>query len=130
MGGTNQRLVIRKKHKTPARAARLKRPAVSFLSFMFMLSRWLLSAVFFSQNAVNILADLLNSFDRKQSEIIRFCIDLAKSEGYKAIRVDIVPDNYPAKMLFEKNGFDYAGDVDLELNIGNIPAFSLYELNW
>ena len=64
------------------------------------------------------------------SQIIRFCIDLAKSEGYKALRADIVPDNYPARALFEKNGFTYAGDADLELEIGDIPFFSLYELNW
>lgn len=63
------------------------------------------------------------------SEIIRYCIDKARSEGYKAIRVDIVPTNAPARRLFEKNGFTYAGDVDLELGIGDIPAFSLYELN-
>lgn len=63
------------------------------------------------------------------SEIIRFCADKARSEGYKAIRVDIVPTNVPARRLFEKNGFTYVGDVDLELNIGNIPAFSLYEFN-
>lgn len=63
------------------------------------------------------------------SRIIEFCIDKAKSEGYKAIRIDIIPDNYPAKELFEKNGFEYVGDVDLELDIGNNPSFSLYELN-
>lgn len=64
------------------------------------------------------------------SEIIRFCFDKARTEGFKAIRVDIVPTNYPARKLFEKNGFVFAGDVDLELNCGNIPAFSMYELNW
>lgn len=64
------------------------------------------------------------------SKIIAFCINEAKSQGFQAIRVDIVPDNFPAKALFEKNGFTYAGDADLELNIGNIPVFSLYELNW
>lgn len=63
------------------------------------------------------------------ADIIRFCVNKAKSEGYKAIRVDIVPSNAPARRLFEKNGFTCAGDVDLELNIGNIPSFSLYELN-
>lgn len=64
------------------------------------------------------------------SEIIRFCVEQAASQGYRSIRLDVVPDNYPAKALFEKNGFTYAGDADLELNIGNIPVFSLYELNW
>ncbi len=67
---------------------------------------------------------------RVASKIIRFCIDKAKSDGYKAIRVDIVPSNVPARKLFEKNGFSYVGDVDLELNIRDIPAFSLYELNF
>ena len=64
------------------------------------------------------------------SDIIRFCVNQAKSQGYHAIRLDVVPDNYPARALFEKNGFTYAGEADLELNIGNIPVFSLYELNW
>lgn len=63
------------------------------------------------------------------SEIIRFCVDKAKAEGFKALRVDIVPTNIPARSLFEKNGFSYVGDVDLELSIGGIPAFSLYEHN-
>ena len=61
--------------------------------------------------------------------MIRFCIDKARSEGYEAIRVDIIPTNVPARRLFEKNGFTYAGDTDLELDIGNNPVFSLYELD-
>ena len=64
------------------------------------------------------------------SQIIRFCVDRAKAGGFRAIRVDIVPTNVPARSLFERNGFTYAGDVDLELDIGDIPAFSMYELNW
>ena len=64
------------------------------------------------------------------SEIVRFCIDRAKSGGYKALRIDVVPDNYPAIRLYEKNGFTYAGDADLELGKAHIPYFSLYELNW
>lgn len=64
------------------------------------------------------------------SEVIRFCEDKAKSEGYKALRVDIVPDNHPARKLYEKNGFTWAGDVDLERGIERIPVFSLYEKNW
>ena len=60
--------------------------------------------------------------------VIRFCMGQAKAEGFQDLRLDVVPDNYPARALFERNGFTYAGDVDLELPIGNIPAFSLYEL--
>ncbi len=64
------------------------------------------------------------------TEVIQFCVERAKSENYKAIRVDIVPTNDPARKLFEKNGFVYVGDVDLGLNIGETPEFSLYELNF
>ncbi len=64
------------------------------------------------------------------TEIIQFCIDKAKTLNCKAIRVDIVPANCPTRRLFEKNGFVYAGDADLGLDIGGIPAFSLYELNF
>ncbi len=63
------------------------------------------------------------------AEILRFCIQRAKAENRRAIRVDIVPTNVPARRFFEKNGFVYAGDVESERNIGGIPAFSLYELN-
>ena len=63
------------------------------------------------------------------TEMIRFCADKARAEGYQTIRIDVVPTNTPARRLFEKNGFVYVGDVDLELPLGDIPAFSMYELN-
>lgn len=64
------------------------------------------------------------------SEIVRFCIARAKSLGFKAIRVDVVPTNTPVRNLFEKNGFRYVGDTDLEREFADIPAFSLYEYNF
>ena len=64
------------------------------------------------------------------SAILRFAVGMAKSEGYRALRADIVPENIPARRLFEKNGFTCAGDADLRRDIGNIPLFSLYERNW
>ena len=64
------------------------------------------------------------------SEIIRFCAEQAKERGYRALRLDIVPENLPAARLYEKNGFTPAGTVDLERGIEGIPLFSLYELNW
>ncbi len=63
------------------------------------------------------------------SAVIRFCVEKAKAEGYKALRLDIVPNNHPARRLYEKNGFRYAGDADLERGIAGIPIFSLFELN-
>ena len=63
------------------------------------------------------------------SEIVRYCIGQAEAGGYPAIRLDIVPDNHPARALYEKHGFRYAGDADLDRGIEAIPVFSLYELN-
>lgn len=64
------------------------------------------------------------------SEIIRFCIDEAKAENYKAILAEVVPTNRPARRLFEKNGFVYTGEADSGLDFEDIPVFSLYELNF
>lgn len=63
-------------------------------------------------------------------QIVKYCVNYAKSHGYKAIRLDVVPDNIPAKKLYEKCGFRYVGDVDLERDIPEIPLFSMFELNW
>ena len=60
--------------------------------------------------------------------MIKFCIDKAKREGYKAIYVDVVPTNTPARNLFTKNGFKYLGDFNLDRTFKNIPLFSIFEL--
>lgn len=60
--------------------------------------------------------------------MVEYCIRHAKESGYKGIRLDVVPDNIPARKLYEKCGFVYVGDVDLERNIEGIPIFSMYEL--
>ncbi len=64
------------------------------------------------------------------TEVLRFCVEKAKAAGYRAIRADIVPDNWPARRFCEKNGFTYAGEADLLRNLDGIPGFCLYELNW
>lgn len=61
-------------------------------------------------------------------QMVEFCIQYAKDKGYKGIRLDVVPDNIPARRLYEKCGFKYVGDVDLERGIEDIPVFSMYEL--
>lgn len=65
-----------------------------------------------------------NDIGRK---MIEYCIAYAKERGFQAIRLDVVPDNVPAKRLYEKCGFVYVGDVDLERGIEAIPVFSMYE---
>ena len=61
------------------------------------------------------------------TEILGFCEREARDKGYRALRVDVVPDNHPAKAFYEKNGFVYTGDADLKRGIEYIPLFSLYE---
>ena len=58
------------------------------------------------------------------------CINIAESKGYKAIRLDVVPDNIPAINLYKSKGFTFAGIKDLSRNINGIPLFGLYELNF
>ena len=62
------------------------------------------------------------------TKIVKYCIEKAKKDGYKAIYADIVPTNTPSRNLFKKLGFVYLGDFDLENSIKDIPLFSLYEL--
>lgn len=63
-------------------------------------------------------------------QIVEFCIQRGKQLGYKAIRLDIVPSNLPARKLYEKCGFRYVGDADLQRGYKDIPLFSLLELNF
>ena len=62
------------------------------------------------------------------SKMIQFCIKIAKNEGYKAVYVDVVPTNTPARNLFGKNGFKYLGDFNLDRSFKDIPLFSIMEL--
>jgi len=59
-----------------------------------------------------------------------FAVDYAKSHGFKAVRLDVVPTNTPAKKLYETCGFRYVGDCDLEKGVEKIPLFSLFEFNF
>ncbi len=62
------------------------------------------------------------------SKVLKYCIETAKELGNEGIRLDIVPTNVPARKLYEKNGFKYVCDIDLDRNIDDIPEFSLFEL--
>lgn len=57
------------------------------------------------------------------------CISISQKLKFEAIRLDVVPDNIPAKKLYEKKGFKYVGTLDLNRGIKEIPVFDLYELN-
>ena len=57
-------------------------------------------------------------------------IAFAKKNGYKAIRLDIVPENLPAKNLYLSRGFESAGKKEKLRDIEYIPTFELFELNF
>ena len=71
--------------------------------------------------------------DGKGKGIGRFMVEasleMAAKAGYRAVRIDVVPDNIPAIRLYEKCGFLYAGEKDLKRDIPEIPTFALYEKN-
>lgn len=73
------------------------------------------------------------SSDRYQGGVGSFmvdeCISIARSKGYKALRLDIVPTNTPAERLYKKKGFTYAGTVDLKRPTAPVPLFDLYEID-
>ncbi len=62
-------------------------------------------------------------------KMVEFCVNEAKSRGYKALRLDVVPDNYPARKLYESMGFSFAGEKNLR-RFEHIPTFVLYEMNF
>ncbi len=62
--------------------------------------------------------------------VVKFCLATAKERGYKGVRVDVVPGNFPARNLYEKWGFTYAGEKDLKRGFDEIPTFQLLEYNF
>ena len=61
--------------------------------------------------------------------LVQYCLDFAKSNGYKAIRLDVVPGNFPAMRLYERYGFCRTDEADLERGIPDIPTFVTFERN-
>lgn len=62
-------------------------------------------------------------------QIVEFCLNYARDNLFEAVRLDVVPTNYPARKLYESCGFHYVGDVDLKRGFEEIPLFSMYEYN-
>lgn len=48
---------------------------------------------------------------------------------YRALRLDIVPSNFPAKKLYEACGFKFVGAADLGRTFSGVEQFCLYERN-
>ena len=52
---------------------------------------------------------------------------LAKNEGIKSLRLDVYEINAPAIALYERNGYRYAGTVDIGLAMIGLEWFKLFE---
>lgn len=63
-------------------------------------------------------------------QMVSYCLNSAKEQGYKAVRLDVVPDNFPAIKLYSSFGFSFAGEKDLKRGFKHIPTFCLYEYNF
>lgn len=59
-----------------------------------------------------------------------YIIDMAKADGYKGLRLDVVPWNSPPSALYIEHGFKFVGAYDLARGFDYIPLFELYELNF
>lgn len=59
--------------------------------------------------------------------MVDFCIHLCRQQGDPGIRIDVVPDNYPARHLYEAKGFRFVDEADLHRGLPDIPVFALYE---
>ena len=62
-------------------------------------------------------------------KVIEYCLNYAAEKNYRALRLDIVPSNFPAKKLYEACGFKFAGAADLGRTFSGVPQFFLYERN-
>ena len=62
-------------------------------------------------------------------KVVEFCLSFAKEKNYRALRLDIVPSNLPAKKLYEACGFRFVGAADLGREFSGLPQFCMYERN-
>ncbi|MBD5560422.1 MAG: GNAT family N-acetyltransferase [Clostridia bacterium] len=61
--------------------------------------------------------------------LLEGCIEEARSGGYRAVRLDIVPENEPARRLYTGRGFQPAGMADLRRGLPQVPLWELFEYN-
>lgn len=59
--------------------------------------------------------------------LVSFAKEYGKQNGKKVIRIDVTDGNEPAIALYLKQGFTYAGKVDLGRSEHGIDWFQLYE---
>lgn len=62
-------------------------------------------------------------------QMMEFVIDTARRSGQKAVRLDVLPDNYPAKGLYESLGFSCLHTLKMYYENTGWMAFELHELS-
>lgn len=60
-------------------------------------------------------------------DMVTEAIRIAKTEGQKAIRLDVLSSNIPARRLYQKMGFIHVGTVKLFYEDTGLTDFLLYE---
>ncbi len=61
------------------------------------------------------------------TELLMFAEKLAREEYAASLRLDVVKENTPAKQLYQKCGYRFAGTVSLGYEAHGLPWFDLYE---
>lgn len=59
--------------------------------------------------------------------IIEEAMDLARSKGKKALRLDVLKSNLPAQRMYEETGFTYRGEENLYAENTGWTVFLFYE---
>lgn len=79
---------------------------------------------------IHMLA-VLPSYGRKGlgKEMVQYAIDLAKENGGKALRLDVLKGNFPANRLYESFGFQKLYTLNLFYPDTGWTEFELYERN-
>lgn len=75
------------------------------------------------------LLGVLPSFHHKGigSSLTMKAVEVAKAQGLKALRLDVIDGNLPATKLYEKCGFYHVEDIDLYYDDCGWVKFYLYE---
>lgn len=61
--------------------------------------------------------------------IVDHCVEAARRGGYQAVRLDIVPENLPARNLYTRKGFTSAGCAAIDRGLEQVPFWELFEYN-
>ncbi|MBR6801666.1 MAG: GNAT family N-acetyltransferase [Eubacteriaceae bacterium] len=61
-------------------------------------------------------------------QMMDYIISYAKNEGYKAIRLDVMPGNIPAEKLYLRYNFTFIGNFTEVWDDGSSEEFKVYEL--